>query len=69
MFLLFVFKSRVVAMDMRGFGDTDKPRGADNYKLEHLVKDLELFIGGLGKLSGLGLSMIFILSKLLKIHV
>jgi len=39
---------RVVAVDMRGFGDTDKPEGVENYKLDLLVEDLRLFIEALG---------------------
>jgi len=39
---------RVVALDMRGFGDTDKPKEVEKYRIEILVEDLKLFIEALG---------------------
>ncbi|XP_005101832.1 epoxide hydrolase 4 [Aplysia californica] len=39
---------RVVALDMRGFGDTDKPKGIQNYRIDCLVEDLRLFVDALG---------------------
>ena len=39
---------------MRGFGDTDKPEGVENYKLDLLVEDLRLFIEALGNLLIIG---------------
>lgn len=37
-----------VAIDMRGYGDSDKPQGADNYSLLHLTADVEGVIKALG---------------------
>ena len=31
---------RVVAMDMRGFGDSDKPAGISNYFIQNLADDV-----------------------------
>lgn len=39
----------VVALDLRGYGDTDKPEGVANYGMELLVKDLDEVITALGK--------------------
>uniref|UniRef100_A0A0B6YQU2 AB hydrolase-1 domain-containing protein n=1 Tax=Arion vulgaris TaxID=1028688 RepID=A0A0B6YQU2_9EUPU len=39
---------RVVAVDMRGFGDSDKPVGVDQYKMPVLVEDVRLLIEALG---------------------
>ena len=39
----------VVAVDMRGYGDSDKPARADDYKLDILVDDLRELIEVLGK--------------------
>ena len=33
---------------MRGFGDTDKPKEVEKYRLEYLVEELKLFIEALG---------------------
>ena len=33
---------------MRGFGDTDKPKEVEKYRIEILVEDLKLFIEALG---------------------
>lgn len=47
---LFIFAkhSRTVAVDMRGFGDSDKPVGASNYTMDILVNDLKGIIENLG---------------------
>jgi len=39
----------VVAVDMRGYGDSDKPRGIKNYQLDVLVDDVRQMIRALGK--------------------
>ncbi|KAK9814091.1 hypothetical protein WJX72_000528 [[Myrmecia] bisecta] len=38
----------VVAFDMRGYGDTDKPKGVRNYAIDHLVDDIGSLIPALG---------------------
>uniref|UniRef100_A0A2C9KII3 AB hydrolase-1 domain-containing protein n=1 Tax=Biomphalaria glabrata TaxID=6526 RepID=A0A2C9KII3_BIOGL len=40
---------RVVAVDMRGYGDSDKPKGLENYKMDVLVQDVQELIEALGK--------------------
>ncbi|XP_006634864.2 epoxide hydrolase 4 [Lepisosteus oculatus] len=44
------FKSefRVVAVDMRGYGESDMPAGAENYRLEHLITDVRDIVECLG---------------------
>uniref|UniRef100_A0AC34FZS3 AB hydrolase-1 domain-containing protein n=1 Tax=Panagrolaimus sp. ES5 TaxID=591445 RepID=A0AC34FZS3_9BILA len=44
----FSDKYRVVALDLRGYGDSDKPEGVENYNLNEIVHDVELFIEALG---------------------
>jgi len=39
---------RVVAMDMRGYSDSDAPSGYSNYKMEYLVADIKQLIPALG---------------------
>ncbi|PAA86653.1 hypothetical protein BOX15_Mlig013242g1 [Macrostomum lignano] len=39
---------RIVAIDMRGYGDSDKPRGVENYRIEKLVEDIRQAINSLG---------------------
>ncbi len=36
------------APDLRGYGDSDRPKGAANYRLNHLVADLEALFEALG---------------------
>lgn len=47
-----VFRSiiiyRIVALDLRGCNQSDKPTAAQNYKLETLILDLKNFIEYLG---------------------
>lgn len=37
----FAASHRVIAVDNRGYNLSDKPRGFENYSLDHLVKDVE----------------------------
>ena len=37
-----LFKFRVVAIDMRGYGESDKPAGVENYVMEKLDNDLKV---------------------------
>ncbi|CAG2160482.1 unnamed protein product [Oppiella nova] len=39
----------VIAVDNRGYGDTDKPTGAQNYTVDRLVEDTREFIEALNK--------------------
>ncbi|XP_013174998.1 PREDICTED: epoxide hydrolase 3-like [Papilio xuthus] len=38
-----------VALDMRGYGDSEKPEGVSSYKLDILVEDLRDFVQKLGR--------------------
>ena len=40
---------RAVAIDMRGYGESDKPRGVHNYTLDKLVDDIKDLILTLGR--------------------
>jgi uncharacterized membrane protein len=37
-----------VALDMRGYGDSDKPTTLEDYKMAHLVNDIKEIIEALG---------------------
>ncbi|KAL5005144.1 hypothetical protein ScPMuIL_018600 [Solemya velum] len=39
---------RVVAMDMRGYGDSEKPSGVSNYRVDKLISDVKQLITALG---------------------
>jgi pimeloyl-ACP methyl ester carboxylesterase len=39
---------RAVAPDLRGYGDSDRPKGRDAYKIERLVEDVEALFDALG---------------------
>ena len=39
----------VVAMDMRGFNDSDKPEGIHNYFIMNMVEDIRALVTGLGE--------------------
>lgn len=39
---------RVVAPDLRGFGDSDKPEGVENYFLLYVLEDLKALLDNLG---------------------
>lgn len=41
---------RVVAVDMRGYGDSEKPVGSTYYRLKYLVEDVKNLIEALGKI-------------------
>lgn len=45
------FKSefRVVAIDMRGYGESDLPLAAENYRFEYLVTDVKDIVEYLGE--------------------
>ncbi|XP_067000786.2 epoxide hydrolase 4 [Anabrus simplex] len=38
-----------VALDMRGYGDSEKPSGTEHYQMKHLVNDLKELVEGLGR--------------------
>jgi len=38
-----------VALDMRGYGYSDKPEGVSQYQVEHLTEDIKSVIQGLGR--------------------
>jgi len=44
---------RTVAMDTRGYNLSDKPVGVENYKHEHLIKDVEAVIKAEGRTSAI----------------
>ncbi|XP_014815577.1 PREDICTED: epoxide hydrolase 3, partial [Calidris pugnax] len=54
--LLQVFSThyRVVALDLRGYGASEKPPGKSNYRLEVLLEDISQVIEALGTTSGRG---------------
>jgi pimeloyl-ACP methyl ester carboxylesterase len=37
-----------VAIDMRGYGDSDKPPGIENYSMKYLVDDIKQIVEALG---------------------
>ncbi|XP_058463732.1 epoxide hydrolase 1-like isoform X2 [Malaya genurostris] len=39
----------VVAVDMRGYGDSDKPEGVEPYRIENMVQDLKELINSLDR--------------------
>lgn len=39
----------VVAPDMRGYGESDKPKGAENYSMTKISEDVKQLIEGLGR--------------------
>ncbi|GFR61385.1 epoxide hydrolase 4-like [Elysia marginata] len=39
---------RVVAVDMRGYGDSDKPKGLQSYAFKTLIKDVKQMVAALG---------------------
>ncbi len=44
----FASDYKVVALDLRGYNESDKPLGRDAYRLSTLVEDIKGVIGGLG---------------------
>lgn len=47
---IILFLLRVVAVDMRGYGDSDKPRSSETYQLNILIEDVRQLILKLGGL-------------------
>ena len=41
-------RNRVIAVDLRGFGDSDRPAGEENYSFVHCAKDLVALLDALG---------------------
>lgn len=41
---------RVVAVDMRGYGDSDKPQELDAYEVPVMVQDIKELVTALGEL-------------------
>jgi len=41
----------VVALDTRGYGDSDKPAGMKHYCLQYLIDDVAAIVHKLGKLT------------------
>lgn len=39
---------RVIAIDQRGYNQSDKPRGKHNYKIENMISDLKELVHQLG---------------------
>jgi hypothetical protein len=48
-FLGHYVKFSAVALDMRGYGDSDKPNGIKNYSMQNLIKDVRETIEKLGR--------------------
>lgn len=42
-----------MAVDTRGYGESDKPRGLEHYALDNLVEDVPAVIKALGMAGGL----------------
>lgn len=40
---------RTVAVDLRGYGDSEKPEGVSQYKIKYLMSDIKNLIQALGK--------------------
>jgi len=43
-----VYFCRTVAIDMRGYGDSEKPSGVEHYAMDHLVSDVKQVVQALG---------------------
>lgn len=39
----------VIAVDMRGYGDSDKPKGLKSYRIENMVQDIKELVHELGR--------------------
>lgn len=44
---------RVVAIDQRGYGESDKPEGVENYDVKLLATDVKQFIRTLGSIASI----------------
>lgn len=45
---MYISSSRTVAVDMRGYGDSEKPDGYKYYRMRYLIEDVKNIIEGLG---------------------
>lgn len=45
---VFAKTYRVIALDLKGFGDSDKPHWRSSYKIEVIIEELKQFISSLG---------------------
>lgn len=45
----FSSKYWVVAVDLRGYGSSDKPPGRSSYQVDNMIEDLRQLVGALGK--------------------
>jgi pimeloyl-ACP methyl ester carboxylesterase len=43
-----VYRYRTVAIDMRGYGNSEKPPGVENYAMDLLVNDVKQVVEALG---------------------
>jgi len=43
-----VYFPRTVAIDMRGYGDSEKPSGVEHYAMDRLVSDVKQVVEALG---------------------
>lgn len=48
-FIIYYSTYSVVAIDLRGYGDSEKPAGKSEYSIQNLVKDIKEIIEGLGR--------------------
>jgi hypothetical protein len=46
---MLLFLHRTVAIDMRGYGDSDKPEGLEAYQIDQLTEDIKQLVLALGK--------------------
>lgn len=46
--ILLPFCFSVIAVDLKGFGDSDKPSARKNYRVESIVNELAVFLSMLG---------------------
>lgn len=46
---MVLYVCRTVAIDMRGYGDTEKPVGREAYQMDKLVDDIKGVVDALGK--------------------
>jgi pimeloyl-ACP methyl ester carboxylesterase len=46
--LAFICVCRTVAIDMRGYGESEKPSGVENYSMHYLAEDVKQVVEALG---------------------